>query len=288
MVRFFFHFCLEFSLHGSSENNEVSGLEKNCLVAPFWFVKVSHTRLSDAILDLCGVPSKNEVLRKRCLRILSKTMAPSPATLCSKARNYRGQQPFPQQIQHAVKHHDLDSGVAAKLELFLSFTNAPFSHNITAALDALLDTTRKYKATEHVEKGSKRAKLYDTVYKGIRSLRRLVEALAEMGIQPVLPRAEKYAPNLETGIRQPAFIALDFLQQRQRHLHGHLYFQGIILPSDYFLRLSDCKNKQSFEQIRKEELKFAEGGRFDGKAQPQTLQHYSHAHSFLISLQDFF
>jgi eukaryotic translation initiation factor 2-alpha kinase 4 len=47
------------------------------LKPPLWYIRLSHTRLADAILDLCGVPVNND-LRRACFYIFSQFIAPAP------------------------------------------------------------------------------------------------------------------------------------------------------------------------------------------------------------------
>jgi Protein kinase domain len=48
--------------------------------SPIWFLRLSHTRLADSILELCGVPPK-EGVRRVVLGILTRFTAPSPHVL---------------------------------------------------------------------------------------------------------------------------------------------------------------------------------------------------------------
>lgn len=53
------------------------------LKSPLWYIRLSHTRLADSILDLCGVPVNND-LRRACLYIFSRFVAPAPIKVASR------------------------------------------------------------------------------------------------------------------------------------------------------------------------------------------------------------
>ena len=48
--------------------------------SPLWYIRLTHTRLADSILELCGVPSK-EPVRRICLHMLSRLTSPPPSCL---------------------------------------------------------------------------------------------------------------------------------------------------------------------------------------------------------------
>jgi hypothetical protein len=56
--------------------------------SPLWYIRLCHTRLSDSILDLCGVPSR-ESLRSICLSLLSNFVSPSPHELVNEGQTER-------------------------------------------------------------------------------------------------------------------------------------------------------------------------------------------------------
>ena len=45
--------------------------------SPLWYLRLNHTRLADAILDMCGV-SNQENLRRACFSLLTRLTAPTP------------------------------------------------------------------------------------------------------------------------------------------------------------------------------------------------------------------
>jgi hypothetical protein len=58
--------------------------------SPLWYIRLCHTRLSESILDLCGVPSRAS-LRDICLKIFSNFLAPSPHELIGEYHTIRNQ-----------------------------------------------------------------------------------------------------------------------------------------------------------------------------------------------------
>lgn len=55
------------------------------LKSPTWALKLTHTRLSDAIMDLMFVPT-SEAIRKCCLNIFTTIMSCFPEKLCNQGR----------------------------------------------------------------------------------------------------------------------------------------------------------------------------------------------------------
>lgn len=50
--------------------------------SPMWYLRLGNTRLTDSILDLCGIPVRDN-LRRACLHILSRFVAPAPHAVLS-------------------------------------------------------------------------------------------------------------------------------------------------------------------------------------------------------------
>jgi translation initiation factor 2-alpha kinase 4 len=48
--------------------------------SPLWYIRLSHTRLTDSILDLCGVPARDN-LRNACFHIFSRVLSVAPHQL---------------------------------------------------------------------------------------------------------------------------------------------------------------------------------------------------------------
>lgn len=54
--------------------------ERLAIDTPLWYLRLNHTRLGDAILDLCNIPQRDFV-RRGCLRLLSHFLSAQPASL---------------------------------------------------------------------------------------------------------------------------------------------------------------------------------------------------------------
>lgn len=73
--------CQAMSLLASRLNDSSSAVLKS----PTWELKLTHTRLSDAIMDLMFVPT-SEAIRNCCLNIFTTIMTCPPQELCNQGR----------------------------------------------------------------------------------------------------------------------------------------------------------------------------------------------------------
>jgi hypothetical protein len=234
------------------------------IARPIWILRLTHTRLADAILDICGVPVK-DTLRKACYHILTCCIAPPPSLLWttnSEGKKIRGKKRKinPKKIcggliDLAIREHGLPKGAAARLRAFLNSGCLPLPVDISAAVNALEDGTKKLRSMDdqrhHIPRRQKR---YEDVARGLRSIRNCINALTIMGIKFHNESAEDQSHHF------PAYISLDLgLRQPAQHYHGQIYFQAIMLTegpesivSNDTLLSGDSKG-----------IKFAEGGRYD-------------------------
>jgi len=81
--------------------------------SPLWYLRLTHTRLADGILEVCGVSSK-ETARRVCLGILSTFCAPGPSTLTTALKKRRRNKGKKKKKQHAGG--ELDQHLKAAVE----------------------------------------------------------------------------------------------------------------------------------------------------------------------------
>lgn len=249
-----------YSIHAAS-NVDAS---KSHIVRPIWFLRLTHTRLADAILDICGVPTK-DVLRKACYHILTCCTAPPPSLLWTtnpEGKKIRGKKRKinPKKIcggliELAIHEHGLPKGAATRLRAFLNSGCLPLSVDISEAISALEAGTKKLRSMDdqrhHVPRRQKR---FEEVARGLRSIRNCIEAMTAMGIKFQNVNTENQCDHF------PAYISLDLgLRQPTLHYHGQIYYQAIMLTegpdsivSNDTLLSGDGKG-----------VKIAEGGRYD-------------------------
>lgn len=234
------------------------------VVQPIWFLRLTHTRLTDAILDLCGVPLK-EAPRQACHHILTRCSAPPPCLLkmtSKDGRHLRGKtsSAHPKKIlnelvESALSEYGLPQPAALKLRAFLNAGCLPLPLDVNAALDALQEGIKKLRSMDDQKHMfPKRQKRYEDVARGLRSLKNCITAMEAMGIYSGMHAF------VGQNHHNPAYISIDLgLRQSSQHYHGHLYFQAIMLtedpdsvPSNDTVLTGDGKG-----------IKFAEGGRYD-------------------------
>lgn len=226
--------------------------------SPCWYLKITHTKLADAILELCGIPLKEEATKKNFLQILSFCATNPFSTLeHDQLKNpTRFSTDLGKLLEKAFQSHNLPEKSIARLRAFFSPEYFPFPTNITDALKVLYEATMRIRKMECSEKSiSKRTKQrYDEVIKGIECIGRVVESLSLLGITPLVQSSRE--PNASVHAHSPAFISLDLgIRQKKRHYHGHIYFQAMMLQDAFF------DNNRS--DLSDSEIKIAEGGRYD-------------------------
>ena len=227
--------------------------------APLWFLRIGHTRLSDALLDICGVPAR-DAPRKYVLELLSHFSAPSPFSLTTfekgeRCRSRRDE--LNRRLKHAVANHGLPKEAVRKIEIF--FTEAPLSPRGSETIEYLKRTISKLRSLDSNHDDPKRLKRYEDAAKNLRALSHLVKLL-ESHLQPYTTQAGK---SLDTRFSRPLYLSIDLgLRQRRKTYHGGVLFQAIVLPDTYF---DDLKVEESIEELVLPAgggLKVAEGGEF--------------------------
>eukprot|EP00588_Corethron_pennatum_P014419 CAMPEP_0194277742 /NCGR_PEP_ID=MMETSP0169-20130528/9981_1 /TAXON_ID=218684 /ORGANISM="Corethron pennatum, Strain L29A3" /LENGTH=1501 /DNA_ID=CAMNT_0039021777 /DNA_START=51 /DNA_END=4557 /DNA_ORIENTATION=+ len=281
-----------------SSPEEIGGLPSKIKTNLFWFLRLNHTRLSDAILDLCAVPI-NEGCRRACLQIFTSCSACAPASVltCSvlvdtefkktkKANrgNKSGRKkddPYDVNvlIKNATVNHGLTEESAGRLRLFLSYGCLPLPVVLTRALDAVSEATRRMKLidSKNESAGRRVRRAYVTIGEEVGHLRRLADAMDVVGTASLIDRAAACGATrggdddgdgvVASGVVPPAYVSLDLgLRQRQRHYHGDLVYQAILLPDDVFAARRSGEGIDNVATMLHRNgmgVKVAEGGRYD-------------------------
>ena len=239
-------------------------------MTPFWFLRLTNTRMSDAILDVCEVPHK-ESTRRACLQILTICSAPAPSLILSQdcdslSKNKKNQESsvnnhlelLDELLAKAMRDQGLSQAASNNLKAFLTCGCLPLPHDISKALQRLHDASMKLRSSNEKSKKNKR---YFDIARGIRSLQNLVGILSKFGIHP--NPSEDHTTS--TGFLPPSFISLDLgLRQQQRRYNGQLYFQALVLPDNCEDQpTSFNRNDILLSSNPKLAVKVAEGGRYE-------------------------
>lgn len=238
---------------------------------PFWFLRVTHTKLADAILDICEVPSSDHV-RRFCLHLLTKCSAPPPSSVFTEmSENYvknnnstkKDSNNWPpllpileNLLEQAVKSHGLPPVASKNLKIFLTHDCLPLPTDVTKALQNLQEAAKKIRSMNEKSRKSKR---FVDIAKGIKSLQNLVNTLQELCIVTSPEKSQS-----RHGILPPAFISLDLgLRQRQKHFQGQLYFQALLLPDNWHDHAFEFNSNDTLLSHPKHAVKVAEGGHYE-------------------------
>lgn len=251
---------------------------------PLWFLRLTHTRLADAILELCGVPQK-ESLRKLCLQLFTRSSACAPGSLAqvfavtkrarsnsfgrkdSNESESKEDMDVVRYLDRVVESQGLPRVAADRLLVFLSSNCLPLPPDINDALDAIHESTGRLKLLDAKKKADSRKlkRNYEDIWRALSALRRLVRLMKSVGIAPIVGDAGSTPKEDEARINRPLYISLDLgLRQRRKHFHGQTYFQAVLLPDSYFDNLDAVieTNDVLLSDIGKG-TKVAEGGRYD-------------------------
>lgn len=239
-------------------------------LAPLWFLRLSHTRLADALLDLFGVPPK-DTTRRACLQILSTFTAPSPYSLRNHLAMKRkvlsrrtssdaGSIPdLVARLENAVLEHGLPKQAAVKLRQFIECC-MPLPADINDAIDALVKAIASIRREDSTD-DARRTKRYEDAARSLRSLRDTVMVLQTLNLHPLIPSSAVLTP--AATLSYPLYISLDLgLRQRRKNYHGGLLFQCIALPETYFDHLDPAESNDTLVLASGRGTKVAEGGNF--------------------------
>lgn len=233
---------------------------------PYWFLRISHTRLTDSILELCQVPPKDE-LRRYCYGMFSRCSAPSPhvfQTTSKKERSMKKEEkgstdPLKQlgeMLEKATRDHELPREAATRLRIFLSSGCLPLPSDFYLALDALQNATKRLRSLDENKVVSVRKnKKFEDVGRSLRTLHNCMDAMSAIGIFPLHENDGE-----KNNMHPPLYVSIDLgLRQKRRHYHGNILYQAILLPDDFqTIHTTDALFGSAGKGI-----KIAEGGRYD-------------------------
>mmetsp|Transcript_5505 Transcript_5505/g.11681 ORF Transcript_5505/g.11681 Transcript_5505/m.11681 type:complete len:1063 (-) Transcript_5505:710-3898(-) len=230
--------------------------------SPLWFLRIGHTRLTDAILDICGIPAR-EAPRKYVLDLLQKFSAPSPFSLASyeiggegKMRDKRRRDEINKRLKYAVSTHGVPREALKKLEIL--FMLSPLSPYAGESVLYLKKTLSKLRSLEN-EDNPKRLKKYEDAARSLKVLSDLI-GLVDFHLQPYFSRAGVPA---NTRYSRPLFVSVDLgMRQRRRTYHGGILFQAIVLPDTYFDEPKVDESCEELVLLSGSGMKVAQGGEF--------------------------
>ena len=243
--------------------------------SPLWYLRLTHTRLADSILELCGVPPK-DMLRQACLRIFSEFTTPAPSCLSrflpSKAKKTTKQlnakdqaESLGRQLSDAVQSLGLPVSAADNLRILIVNGCLPLPPDIGEAMTSIQSAVSQLRQRQvDLKADNRRLKRFDEVGRSLKSLKNLVDVMEATGIAPLFGRKTKNHRNRR--LNPPLYISLDLgLRQRRRHYHGQTLFQCIALPNDYFDKdiHNECDESSTVCSPHGQGSKIAEGGRYD-------------------------
>ncbi len=243
-----------------------------------WYLRLTHTRLAESILDFCGVPSVPTRLRHICLRLLGYGSCSLIGEFTKggqkSIRRWKGSgmKDIDRHFDHAIKHHELPVDAAHRLRTYLSGGCFPLPVNASEAVDAIQDATRKLRLRDihNKDTGPKRTKKYEEIGRGLNSLRKFLDAAHAFGVSVSSEKPHNPRPSSKTGIvhRPPLFIAIDLgLRQEEGHFHGSIFFQAYMFNQDALLKSIEKDELMVRDDdallISGITVKIAEGGRYD-------------------------
>uniref|UniRef100_A0A6U6FXU5 non-specific serine/threonine protein kinase n=2 Tax=Odontella aurita TaxID=265563 RepID=A0A6U6FXU5_9STRA len=260
--------CQVMAMKLLSSGIKIDGAAWAACKSPIWFLRLTHTRLADAILDICAVPPK-DTARRACYHLLTcySAFSPGPSLFVSSDTSHDTSSAASRFLDVAVDRHGLPRTSAKRLKCFLSPGCLPLPSNIDDALKSLQEGVRRLRC---IDSGSKitarRAKRYEDVGKGLSSLSQLVVAMKCLGVEALVDSGKDRDFVAQDQISYPLFLCLDLgLRQRRRTIHGHLFYQAILLPDSFF----NCDSTENIAVLCGNSgcgNKIAEGGRYDDLA----------------------
>jgi len=198
------------------------------LHAPVWFLRLSSSRLSDAILDLLFVPN-SETMRESIRSIFTTCTACPPIELNNQQRNSGKYKKKAREIKANLLefldrqlsiHENLPTETAERVRSFVSNGSLPYPMHANKALDIILDSASKLHKKD-MNSGNNEVKrlsenCFREVTRCINQLRQLLKALEALGVTPTISRNEKVDVN--GSLSPPAYISIDLgLRQKRQH-----------------------------------------------------------------------
>lgn len=237
--------------------------------SPMWCLRLNHTRVADAILDLCGVPQK-ESTRRPCFVMLTHFTAPAPTTLSTLLvakrktnQHRRGLETrdnlvlLEEELKEAVTNHGLPAAAADKLRGFVERC-FPLPPIVGDAIECLKKAIANFGVTDGSKSEPRRLKRFADAAKGLKVMNDLISTLSSLHIDPLLGSA---TPFQERSLSRPLYVSIDLgLRQRRKHYHGGIIFQCIAIPSTYFDDCDPGEHNDTLISAAGGGIKVAEGG----------------------------
>jgi len=213
-----------------------------------WFLRLTNTRLADAILDICQVPSR-ETTRRACLNIFTKCSATPLSLVVSHVKKEKQycdtsdhETNLEKLLQTAMQDEGLPEEACLRLRTFLRNGCLPLPSDISSAIQSIEYATKKIRALDN----TKKTRRYVDIARGIKGLENLVATIKTLGISLNM--------SLDLGLRQG----------KKKCFHGLLYFQVIMLTEKGEQELDkNITNDEILTRIPKLAIKVAEGGRYE-------------------------
>lgn len=236
---------------------------------PLWYIRLNHTRLADAILDLCTVPAKDSP-RRAALMILTRYTAPSPHMLKSfmkpKGKVSSGRFPVDASDQtkkldilfsEAVSFSEMPQSAADRLKAFVKCC-LPLPVDVNASIECLKKAIIKIRGIGGDNVEQRRVRRFEEALKSLGSIKDLYAMIQNLGLDPLTSQ-----PQVRKGqFCRPLYISVDLgLRQHRKHYHGGILFQCIVLPDDFFLgNLNPDDTNDTLTSPSGRGTKVAEGG----------------------------
>lgn len=237
------------------------------VLSPMWYIRLNHTKLADAILDLCGI--LKDTTRRACLQILSQFTAPSPHWLQRMRSSTKGKHRSSEWKKDAMAALD---GMIETAESTSALSKAsgrylrdfvlqcmPLSCVYEEAVEALKGALARLRDTvpgsDH-----RRSKRFEDAVRSLGSLCDFVDSMSRV-VQPLIDPEKE--PLYRLSQRRPIYISLDLgLRQKRKHYHGGVIFQCVALPDTYFDELDPTETNESLIAPSGRGMKLAEGGEY--------------------------
>jgi histidyl-tRNA synthetase len=240
---------------------------------PMWYLRLTHTRLADAILEVCGV--KDEPTKRHCLRLFTDVMAPAPVSLVQYLNPERRRRSNSHDTTHLSRRERLEKffsdteglpkNTVSRLRSFVTKC-MPLPVHVIDAIRVLKSAMASFGHTaDDNETDTRSMKRLEEIFKITKHLESLITTMQSVGLTPLID-----SPSIESGhgINKPLFISLDLgFYQKRKHFHGQTLFQCIAIPSNYFdqdlLLEEDHETNDHLLSSSGRGIKIAEGGRYD-------------------------
>lgn len=240
---------------------------------PMWYLRLTHTRLADAILEVCGV--KEEPMKRHCLRLFTEMMAPTPVSLVQYLNHPRRKRSNSHEIPHTTRRERLEQffsdtegltkSSVARLRSFVTMC-MPLPVHMDETIRVLKSAVVALgRSSDDKESDTRSLKRFEEIGRIVKHVENLIKTMQSVGMASHIdsPSTE---PN--PGINRPLFVSFDLgLIQRRKHFHGQTLFQCIAIPNNYFDQdLSLAVDHETNDKLLSSSgrgTKIAEGGRYD-------------------------